>query len=207
MQQSVIHVKHQKPGIYYILNTDVPRVIHQYITYTGNDSNEKEVIQQKPNVLVRDWMFSLASWSVHLQKCTKQTLSECCMWCKPTENNQTHHHIQTTSLIVNVQNSIQLQSGVFILHTLVTWCLLNYFYHTQWTRKVLFFWHCLWLFVFSWLCMIFWEPLNGFAPNSHRRRIGPSPRRDWMSRSKVKINRDKKQHFCPFGGRHAVCVW
>jgi len=31
MQQSVVHVKHQKPGIYYVLNTDVPYIILQYI--------------------------------------------------------------------------------------------------------------------------------------------------------------------------------
>jgi len=31
MQQSFIHVKRQKPGIYYVLNTDVPHVILQYI--------------------------------------------------------------------------------------------------------------------------------------------------------------------------------
>jgi len=54
MQQSIVHVRHQKPVIYCVLNTDVPRVILQYITYTGNDSNEKEVTRQKPNVLVRD---------------------------------------------------------------------------------------------------------------------------------------------------------
>ena len=34
MQQSVIHVKHQKPGICYILNTDVPHVILQYHHHT-----------------------------------------------------------------------------------------------------------------------------------------------------------------------------
>jgi len=31
MQQSVVHVKHQKPVIYYVLNTDVSHVILQYI--------------------------------------------------------------------------------------------------------------------------------------------------------------------------------
>jgi len=42
------------------------------------------------------------------------------MEAKRKVQNQTHHHIQTTSLIVNVKNCIQLQSQVFILHTLVT---------------------------------------------------------------------------------------
>jgi len=41
--------------------------------------------------------------------------------------NQTHHHIQTTSLIVTMQNSIQLRSRVFILCRRLWFCFFLYF--------------------------------------------------------------------------------
>ena len=42
--------------------------------------------------------------------------------------NQTHHHTQTTSLIDSLCKTVSSSIHVFILHTLVTWCLLNYFF-------------------------------------------------------------------------------
>jgi len=52
----------------------------------------------------------------------------------------------------------------------------------------------LWLFVYE----ISPEPLNGFAPHSHRTSedmFGPSLGWVWRSRSKVKVTRNKKRHF------------
>jgi len=159
-------------------------------------------------------MFSSSSWSVHLQKCTKRTLSECCMWRKTTENNQTHHHIQTTSLIVNVQNSIQLRSGVFILHTLVTWCLLNYFYHTQWTaqgavflaRSVALLAACMQFifgktslvsccFLFAIVYKISREPLNGYVPNSQGKRVWFLAQTSLKVKVKGQGHQGEKTHF------------
>jgi len=38
--------------------------------------------------------------------------------------------------------------------------------------------------------------------------FGPSLGRVWMSRSaEVKVTKDKKAFFGPFGGLRAVCVW
>jgi len=48
---------------------------------------------------------------------------------------------------------------------------------------------CGFLFVYE----ISWNPLNGFAPNSHGRHAWSSLRRVW--RSKVKVTRDKNGTF------------
>jgi len=47
------------------------------------------------------------------------------------------------------------------------------------------------------------EPLNGFAPNSHGRRVWSLAR----TSLKVKVNRDKAGIFGPFGGLRAVYIW
>jgi len=52
---------------------------------------------------------------------------------------------------------------------------------------------------------IYREPQNGFAPNSHERRVWSLAR----TSLKVKVtreSRDKMAFFGPFGGLRAVCV-
>ena len=64
------------------------------------------------------------------------------------------------------------------------------------------FWHLqksAFLFVYE----ISLELLNGFAPNSHGRRVWSLIRTSWRSRSKVKVTRYRKRHFWPF--RQPVC--
>ena len=53
------------------------------------------------------------------------------------------------------------------------------------------------------------EPLNGFAPNTHGRRVLPlwDEFEDQGQRSEVKVARDKNGIFGPFGGLRAVYVW
>ena len=140
--------------------------------------------------------------------------------------NVQNEHYQTVACDASQQKTIRLIITYRPLHWLSMWISLSsssqvfLFFTHLWlgvcstvstTRselhKVLFLGTVCDFLFFSWLCTISWELLNGFVPNSHRRRIGPSPGRVWRSRSKVEITRDKKQHFCSFGGRHAVCVW
>ena len=69
-------------------------------------------------------------------------------------------------------------------------------------RKVLFLAAsvCHFLFVYE----IFWEPVNGFPPNSHGRRVSSLV----QTSLKVKVSRDKNDiFFCPFGSLLAVYVW
>jgi len=67
------------------------------------------------------------------------------------------------------------------------------FYCTQWTAKGFVFGAI--IFFLFWY-EIFRKPMKGFAPNSHGRRVWyTSLGRDWRSRSKVKVTRDKKRHF------------
>ena len=67
-------------------------------------------------------------------------------------------------------------------------------------RKVLFFAPSVcFLFVYE----ISWESLNGFAPNSHGRRVWSIARKSLRSRSKVKVTRDKKRQFSALS---AACV-
>ena len=58
---------------------------------------------------------------------------------------------------------------------------------------------CGFLFVYE----ISWEPLNGFAPNSHGRHVWSLT---WTS-LKVKVTRGKNGIFRPFRHLHAVYVW
>jgi len=55
---------------------------------------------------------------------------------------------------------------------------------------------CKVLFLVLSVCEIFLELLNGFAPNSLGRRVLPSLGRVWMSRSNVKVTRDKFPPHC-----------
>jgi len=69
-------------------------------------------------------------------------------------------------------------------------------------RKVLFLAPSVCFFVYE----ISLEPLNGFAPNSHGRRVWSLTR----TNLKVKVAGTKNPHFLalsPFGGLCAVYVW
>ena len=66
------------------------------------------------------------------------------------------------------------------------------------------------------LCFLFvyeisQEPLNGFASNSHGRRVWSLARTTLKvkvkGQTKVKVIRDKNDIFGPFGGLRAVYVW
>ena len=66
-------------------------------------------------------------------------------------------------------------------------------------RKVQFF-GCLHSVVFLFVYEISRELLNGFVPNSHRRRVWSLARTSLMVNVKGKVTRDKKGIFRPFGG-------
>ena len=53
---------------------------------------------------------------------------------------------------------------------------------------------CGFLYVYE-LCQ---EPPNGFAPNSHGRRVWPRAQTSLKVGSKIKVTRDKKWHFRPY---------
>jgi len=75
-------------------------------------------------------------------------------------------------------------------------------------RKVLFFGAVSLCFLFMY--EISREPLNGFAPKSHERRVWSLVRQIWRSRSKVKgqgHQGQKKAFFGPFGGLRHVYFW
>jgi len=51
------------------------------------------------------------------------------------------------------------------------------------------------------------EPQNGFAPNSHGRRVWSLARTSLKVRSKVKVTRDKKRHSVAVSAACVVYVW
>ena len=62
-----------------------------------------------------------------------------------------------------------------------------------------------WLLLF---CEISWEPLNGFAPNSHRRHIWSFARMSLKVKVKGQGHQGQKTAFLsPFGGLRVVYVW
>jgi len=64
----------------------------------------------------------------------------------------------------------------------------------------------LFLFVYGTSC----EPLNGFAPNSHGRRVWSIAQTSLKVKVKDQRSRSpgtKTAFFGPFGGLHAVYVW